>query len=490
MLKKLYQTIENSYITYALYCMAFFSFALSFSFCRDVDLLWHIKLGEEIFANKCVSLYDSFSWQRGLIWYQQEWLFDCFIYLVSLLPDLCFELLFVINSTLMILLGMWYSKPSSKMCYTLFGILVFAFVPANHGNRPSEFSVWIVLGILFVLMGSLSVLKKCLLLFLFGVLIANFHAACILPLFGFGVILFISEIILCMRGMGEKKRLIEIPLSYVAFVIGSFVGPCGIKLYSHLMVNTGTRTTQYISEWLPWKPGVVGFLIVVVSLAALFFSFPVIWKDAKQFRFLFVWLGGLGLTFMHGGKGGIFLILFSLFFLYPYLELLVNYCIPDIACLRTYGFILFFFISIGYAFIFGGREYTPFYVQSDNYIPGPVITELKRGYEEKGEDFRVFNAYLAGNFLIWHDIPCFIDSRQVPYVSESEGGGSVDDYFELLYTSSFSPSVYDRFFDKYDFTYVLETTELNISEYLAYRGDYERLMSFDSSDISLWRKKQ
>lgn len=490
-IKNFFKRLEHSSFTYAIWLVVFFSFSIMYTFCRDTDLLWHIKIGEEVFANKTVSLSDTFSWQGGLVWYQQEWLFGCFIYLISLLPDLCFELLFILNSTSMIIFGMWCSKPSSKLGYVLVAVFLFAFIPSNHANRPSEFSVWMVVGMLYILMGQLSWIKKSVIMFLGGVLISNFHAACILPLFGFGFLLFVAEIMLCLRKKGESRRLFGLPVSYVFFIAGTFFCPCGVSLYSHLLTVTGTQSTRYISEWVPWEPGVAGFFIIVISLASLFFSFSVIWNDARQFRSLFVWLGGFGLTCLYGCKGGTFLLLLSLFMLYPYIELLGRYCISSFAFLKRveeYGFVFFIGFSLGVLLLVETPDYTPFLAKTESFIPEALIAELVSGVEEQGEDFRIFNSYSAGNYLIWNDIPCFIDSRQMPYVSNFNGGGSLDNYLELLHNDGFSITQYDEFFDKYDFTYVLVSDEFDISEYLIYRGDYECLLFYEDTRMSLWKK--
>ena len=49
----------------------------------DVDLMWHIRGGEEIVRTGTISLVNNFSWIEGTIWTQQEWLFDVLIYLIT-----------------------------------------------------------------------------------------------------------------------------------------------------------------------------------------------------------------------------------------------------------------------------------------------------------------------------------------------------------------------------------------------------------------------
>ena len=60
-------------------CLAFTLFSI-ISF--DNDMLWHLKLGEEFLNIGLPTDIDTFSWQNGLKWTSQEWLYDLLIYII------------------------------------------------------------------------------------------------------------------------------------------------------------------------------------------------------------------------------------------------------------------------------------------------------------------------------------------------------------------------------------------------------------------------
>ena len=482
-MKNLFVKLEGKSISYLFLFIMAVVFSLT-SCCNDPDLLWHIKIGEEIIKTHTLSMADSFSWQSGLIWYQQEWLFDCFIYLVTLpFAGALFEVLYVLNNTLILYLGMVYAKAKNKILYFCISFYAFAFIPANHSNRPIEFSVWIIFGLLWIYVGKFPLLSKAGLLLLGGILLSNFHGGMIVPFVGILLALILVEVFLLWQ---KKTNIVVIRnyfLSLSAFMLGIMICPSGIALYRHLFVYIGSDTTSLITEWAPWQPGGMGMIIIMVVLLSIGFHVRCESVPAADYRRIGIILAVMAITFLYGAKGGTLLIFAVNYLSYPYIEALFEHYFGK-KVVSGYGYFTIMGIAVAYFFMFSTDICESYFEKMNNYLPHKVISLLKDELDKENGDICIYNDYLMGNFLLWNDIPCFVDSRQVPYTKEFSEAGSVDDLF-TLYTAAFDVTVFNQFFDKYEFDFILESKEFYLKDYLLIRNDY--MLLYDDGEIRLWR---
>ena len=482
-MRKLFMNLERQRVPYLPLFMIVIAFSLT-SCLNDPDLLWHIKLGEEIILNKSLSVADTFSWQKGLVWYQQEWIFDCFIYLVTIpFGGILFEVLYIVNNSLILYFGMLFSKAKNKVLYFCVAYFMFAFTPANHSNRPIEFSVWIIFCLLWVYIRVMPAAAKTMILFLGGILLSNFHGGMVVSFAGILVSLILVEcFLLITKRVDSRVQIMGYFCSLVSFLIGIMVCPSGPSLYKHLVVNNGTDTTQYISEWAPWAPGLTGALSLAIILLSIGFSLRREDFSVKEYRKIGVLASVMAIVFLYGAKGGTLLVFAVCYIAFPYIESFYEFYFGE-GKNKGYGFLTVMGIAVSYFVMFFDDVGSTYFQKIDKYLPDEVISVLKEATLIDKGDFTVYNDYLMGNFLVWHDIPCFVDSRQVPYTKEFSENGSVDDLF-TLYLSSFDIGVYNDFFDKYGFKYVLESKEFYLKDYLGMRGDY--LLLYDNGEIRLW----
>lgn len=93
---------------------------------------------------------------------------------------------------------------------------------------------------------------------------------------------------------------------------------------------------------------------------------------------------------------------------------------------------------------------------------------------------RLFNDFNYGSYLLFKDIPVFIDGRADVY--DPKFNGKTDDVF-LDYMKASSLEVwYEEVFRKYDITHIITLTSSKLSTYLQRNSDYRAIYN-DSTFI-------
>ena len=137
-----------------LFCLAAVAVVLSAVYLlylkHDTDLLWHYKLGEQIVRTGKISKENTFTWQKGTVWNQQEWLFDVLFYEIIFrtgIPG------FVFSYAVLMLFGAWIccriAKPGNRYLFLLMYGICFAW--GETGGRPGDSSVFLFL--IFLVLG-------------------------------------------------------------------------------------------------------------------------------------------------------------------------------------------------------------------------------------------------------------------------------------------------------------------------------------------------
>ena len=110
------------------------------------------------------------------------------------------------------------------------------------------------------------------------------------------------------------------------------------------------------------------------------------------------------------------------------------------------------------------------YVDSNEY-PTLAATWLKNNVDV--ENMRLFNDFNYGSYLLFKDIPVFIDGRADAY--DPAFNGKDDDVF-LDYMQASSLQVwYDDVLKKYDITHIITKTNSNFNTYLQRNIEYKNI---------------
>ena len=260
--------------------------------------------------------------------------------------------------------------------------------------------------------------------------------------------------------------------------------PIGDMPYTYTLKIMQGNTTSNISEHLP--------LTLIDSKSTLFCLTLVIailiFTDSKiRLRDLF-FLAGLTLLALMSRRQVSMLVLFGgIVFARILTELLerfdkkgtkevMNFMTSTIGEILT---ILFIF-SISY-FVYIPNQNQP-YVDTGSY-PVEAAEWIKENLDYK--NIRMFNEYNYGSYLLFEDIPVFIDSRCDLYTPEFNGEKGEDgkydgiDVFTDFINISSIATYYDTKFEQYDITHVMTKTNTKLNMLLSRDDGYTQIYKDD-----------
>ena len=262
------------------------------------------------------------------------------------------------------------------------------------------------------------------------------------------------------------------------------ITPIGDMPYTYTIKIMEGNTTSSISEHLP--------LTLIESKSTLFCLTLVIailiFTDSKiRLRDLF-FLAGLTLLALMSRRQVSMLVLFGgIVFARLVTELIekydkkgtkevMNFITSTIGEVLT---ILFIF-SISY-FVYIPNQNQP-YVDTGSY-PVEAAKWIKENLDYK--NIRMFNEYNYGSYLLFEDIPVFIDSRCDLYTPEFNGKKGEDgkydgqDIFSDFMNISSIATYYDTKFNEYDITHVMTKTNTKLNMLLSRDDGYKKIYKDD-----------
>lgn len=481
-----------------LLCLIAISIALSAVFLlhvkHDTDLLWHYKLGEQIIRTGKISKENTFTWQKGTVWNQQEWLFDVLFYELILrtgIPGFVFAYAAVILGGALICCHI--AKPGHRYLFLLaYGI---CFAASETGGRPGDSSVFLFLIFLVLYEKAQRLRTKLLCMAGIGIFMANYHAGNIMVMAAAWALLMFTDWLLDLR---EKKvngtRIRRDFLCLAMFCASSCISPIGgyglVFAAKHIL---GTQSTKYISEWQPlscYLPIAIFYCVILVSLG---------WKIA-------------GTDFERT--------------IFRHSVLCAAFCAASLAskrcvCLFSYSWLIFcssssYEMILLFAKVQGGhllpslrirhrgtaaaaaaavagvcaavavwcmKKVPTFTYYADLQASKPILEEIESTVKP---DSRIFAPYCINNILLYHDIPVTVDARQIPY--DSENNHSIMDY---LHSSRGSAKECRSYIAKYDFDYIWTDDQWTLMDAaLENSAQYEKVLVDKDTEQTLWRKAE
>lgn len=430
------------------------------------DTFYMIKLGEDILKNG-IDLLDHYSWVVNLNYTYPHWLYDIIVFLVF--KHFNFFGIYVSNIFLFIILVISIyiinlNVNKDELLATIFSIF---FIPCLVPFITARAQV--ITGILFVweiyfIEKLISSGKKhyIIILSLISLLVANLHAT----IWPFYFILFLPYIvehifykILLLKNIKHNKSfklIIEEIKNFkkllFSIVIGFFIGfltPSKICFTYIFKVMLGSSQI-YIEEHAPLilTDNILFLICLIVFFLILAFS------DLKiKLRELFM-IGGLILMSLCSLRHTFFFFTIGLIFLSRMcnryltltkdntLNILTNMFV-DNKFIYTIAFILIILIS----FIKFYNNYSQEYILKSDY-PIDAVNYIKDNLDT--DSIRLYNDYNVGSYLLFRDIPVFIDSRCDLYLKEFNGlnYSIFDDAMNIAYN-------YEEKFIFYDITHAL-----------------------------------
>lgn len=283
------------------------------------------------------------------------------------------------------------------------------------------------------------------------------------------------------------EKLDRVKWLILIMVICLFTGlltPIGDMPYTYTLKIMQGNTTKSISEHLPLtlienKP----ILICLVAILAL-----LIFTDTKiRLRDLF-FVGGLTYLALTSRRQVSMLVLFGgLVFARIITELITKYDKKGTGevmafMTSTIGEIL----TILFAFSISYYVYAPIsnsqYISESSY-PVEACKWIKENLDYK--NMRMFNDYNYGSYMLYQDIPVFIDSRCDLYTPEFNGEKGEDgkydgkDIFSDYMNVSSIATYYETKFENYNITHVITKSNSKLNMLLSKDYNYKELYSDD-----------
>lgn len=462
------------------------------------DTFYIIKLGDYIVHNG-IDMMDHFSFIGGLSYTYPHWLYDVIIYFIY--SWFGYTGIYVSNIIFFIVLifsiyyiSLRYIKNGFICCFISIGsiFVLYPFITARSQIISMILFIWEVYFILRLL--DTGKKRYCIGLLLICLILANVHAT-IWPMYFILYLPFIFEELVCfLKGKIKGKKVKGIKLGIdgtvskislvhskyfkvllITMLLSIFMGllsPSRI-CYTYVFKIMSGNSQSYIMEHAPmvlYENMFFTAMILLLFIVLIFTKVKIRLSDLCMI---------LGLAFMaiSSNRHVSLFYLIGLFFIWKLcsefmelsgdktLDILVN-----VMCNRyVYVVLIVIVICFGsYKFI-QNREHE--FVNEEEY-PVNAVSYIKNNLDVS--DVRIFNDYNFGSYMLFNDIPVFIDSRSDLYMDEfNDLEYDIFDDFMNIVTN------YEEKFNYYNINYVLEYADSYISLILYKDSNYEVIYKDD-----------
>ncbi len=454
---------KNKYIIlFSLVLISLSLFAMRFVF-YECDYYWHIKAGEYMVNNNTILTHDIFSWfVNGKYWFSHEWLFEIILYsLLKIFGNFniyiyCFFLFTLFLFSIFIPNRKEYLK-NIPFCMLWFGFsaIMFFFLQA----RPHMITYCLISFLLYILFDLYKNEDSLKIYFIpiISLIWVNVHGGSSSLVYILPIIFIISGIIPFKFSKIEgvkysKKQLIKYILSFFLAFIPLFINPHGYRMILYPYENMGNSLMlSSISEWhCSDLNSLVDYPFFIVAFLIFIFMF----LSKKKLRLID------SLLFLFGLYLGLKSLRFWPF-IYIFMSHSIFYYIKDrkvdkgtslVFCVLIVSFTLLFIT----------------YIPKLKTSPKKVISDKAISVLRKEKPKRLLNYYDYGGYLIYKDIPVFIDGRADLY--------SLYNYEDYLDIDDLAYK-YDKLLKKYKFDYILIPRKTGFSTYLSENDGYDLIYS-------------
>ena len=271
-------------------------------------------------------------------------------------------------------------------------------------------------------------------------------------------------------------------------VICAFTGlltPLGDTPYTYLYKTMKGNTTENISEHLPLtlinNPEL---LVVITAVFAL-----LIFTDVKiRLKDLFMLAGLAFLMFMTRRQESMFLLFGAAILTKMIVELFDKYDERGLKELEkllatSLGTTVAFLIVVLFSVIEVKPKLNDKYVSTSTY-PVEAAAWMKENLDL--DNIKLFNEYNYGSYLLYQDIPVFIDSRADLYAPEFNGSKNSEGKFEgrdifsdYIKTSGIS-RYYENTFEQYGITHIIVAKNSKLNMLISRDSKYTELYKDDN----------
>ena len=449
------------------------------------DTFYTIKVGE-IIDKYGVDMKDHFSFVKGLSYSYPHWLYDLIIY--KLYSFAGFRGLFISNIVLTytLLTTMFLTIKKIIKDGGIAFLITCLFSPFLSGFitvRAQLVSYILLLLILYCIemIRSTGKNRYIIISFILSILVVNIHCA----VFPFIFVLFLpfltSDLIYVLKNkFFSKTELIDnnsailsidkpsndkkMFLMVILILISGFLSPNAPYAYLYLPFILMGNSTSYILEHMPASIQNNVFIYFFLLLFILILLIP---KVKIKLHDLFMILGLFIMSFLSIRSFSLFVVMSI--YAFARISYVITYNklkhikLIDAFKYKHFYIILFLLASTGatVSFYF---ELKNDYVAKNQY-PVEMVKFIKDNYDYK--NIRILNDYNFGSYLLYNDIPVFVDSRSDLYLPQfNKDNTQFIDFMEII-------PRYKIVLQKYDFTHILIYNKANFNRILDNIEEYK-----------------
>ena len=447
------------------------------------DTFYTIKVGESILKHG-IDMKDHFSWHT-LSYTYPHWLYDVGTYQVFKLGG--FHGLYLMTIVLFMITGLSFyfinlKRNKSYFVSLLFSMLSIIMIARFAVARAQLVTYFLFLLEVYMIEMFLDTGKKRygIGLFVICLLIANLHAA-VWPMYFILMLPYLFEEVVALiikkfkikgnHTIFYDKLVVEtnpyIKYLFLIFIISLFIGlitPIGFTPYTYFIKILMGDTQIYIEEHKPLvliqNYFVVGYLAILL-ICLIFTKVKIKLSD-------FAMIGGLVLMAFLSGRHVALLGIIGMFFL---CRLVANIGKINSRKVLDYDLPIYGILVVAITVVFtAGFTYS---VNSkgkyinDNIYPVDMVKWMNKNIELN--DIKLYNEYDFGSYLIYKNIPVYIDSRSDLYTKPFNH--KTDIFDECMKITEH----YGRVFNKYNITHILIYKDTNLNQILAASDNYKLL---------------
>ena len=457
--------MSNKFKLRVFFIISVFFLCISYTY-REIqnDTFYMIKLGEYISKNG-IDLVDHFCWVSKLAYSYPHWLYDLFLYYIYHFFGFFGVYVSTILSFIALISVVYYLhlEVHKNEFIALFVSLLSVFILSSFVMARAQ----VLSAILFLLevyylerLSDTGKNKYLIYLMILSLLIANIHGTSWLFFF----ILFLPVLVSGIISFFLKKRVIfkRIVLKkkiYLKKIIIAFICCFGMGLftpsricYSYVFRVMMGDSQKYIVEHLPLVVINNPFFIVIVGV----FLLVLIFSNVKVYLHeLFMICGLLFMSLLSFRHLAFFYLIGILYISKICVRALKKHNDVTLDILITmfvkkriiyYGMLLVVIGGACYHFV-DKDYYKSSFIDKKEY-PVDAVMYIKNNLDVN--HLKIYNGYNYGSYMLFKDIPVFIDSRCDLYLSEFNGlDYSIFDDTMNMYKN------YEKKFMSYDVRYAL-----------------------------------
>lgn len=521
----------------AIICIIIFCFAITPVTLQN-DTYYTIKIGEHILKNG-IDMQDPFSWHENLPYTYPHWLYDVITYLIyNVLGMYGIYVSTIIFTCILGIMIFITNKYISKNNLTSFILTLTALYFINDFIAARAQLVTFILFVLEILFIEkyieTSKKKYCIFLIIISLAIANLHVA-VWPFFFVLFMPYIGEYLIANIRNTQKITKLKIKILKLRIKIFSKIGknierteskinvfkdrlargeeviklkdekaykikikeyknvriliftlviciftglitPLKLTPYTYLIKTIQGNTTENISEHLPMvlAENIKEVMVLVLPLSILIFT------DTKiRLKDLFMLAGLITLSIATRRQysmlvviGGFSINILICSFIQKY-DFKTNQKIVKLMCTIIGRIITLLLICI-ICFFLCKEKINDTIINTREY-PVQAAEWMKDNLDV--QNIRLYNEYNYGSYLLYKDIPVFIDSRADLYAPEFNGQ-NIDIFSDFINISNIGIH-YEKKFEQYGITHVICYKNAKINLFISRDKNYKLIYQDD-----------